>query len=286
MATRITSFLSSLLIDDLVKVQGMKGLKYPDRLTRAEASQILDWGKAQPALRKAFDDKSDPTHANVRLFVDMLQHFAGEHPQGANGEPAAWAARAPSSRQATAEDPFGDLHQDEAAALLVYGQSHPDYVASYHDPKHAGHADIVGKTSALMRVVHPEQGEASAPAALPAARQEGTAAMSNTIDELMKAPAYADKRHPEHQAAVDAVTRAYEQQSGPSPVSGAGATSGGTPAGRVGAGDVTAKEQITARYGDKAFMARYGDRHDPGHGEAVAEMAQLFETAHPAPAES
>lgn len=42
-----------------------------------------------------------------------------------------------------------------------------------------------------------------------------------------------------------------------------------------------ATQQINARYADKGFMAKYGDKKNPGHADAVAEMQRLFEMAHP-----
>lgn len=294
--TFINRHLVRLLIGDLRKLPTGVSPKYDDRLTRTEAQRIDAWAFARPEFRAAWRDKANPAHASVRILGQLLYFYGYELKcrQDENGEPLKWAVA-----KTVAEEKAG-----EERARRAYVEANPNYLALVDAKDERGAA--VRRTDAVRPAISLDEGGAEPPM-----RQEGNATMSKTIAELMiaklmQAPAYADKRHPDHQRAVDAVTRVYgntpaaelEGGSDQSPRGQREALRGavaawtrekyGTLPARTavagGPGAQIASSKIAARYADKAFMDRYHDAHHPEHGGAVAEMTQLFETAHPAPA--
>jgi hypothetical protein len=212
----------------------------------------------------AYRNKSDRHHQSVKTFSDLVSHYAYDHPETSSGEPAPWPEPVPTGREKTDADPFADLQPDEAAAMLLWAKTRPEYDA-YFDKAHPQHADYVEQTSQLMAIAHPDQGGDAGDGGLGHGAPSSASVDQAAIDALRKDPAYLDRHHPDHRAAVDAVTKVY--QGSPSPVAAAESH-----------GDI-ARRRIRELEADPA----YRDRHHAEHADRVAQMTTAYQQAYPEP---
>jgi hypothetical protein len=276
MKAKVSAFLTALVTREFTKVVGMP-FKYCDRITHAELKAAEAWAASNPEIARALMDKSSPHHATVMLFKSVADHFKYQHPQDAAGEPTAWPDRGQRG-EPTEDNPFADLFPDEAQALHAFVQTNSDYMAAYHDATHGQHASRVALTQKLLELASRAEGaeapaESATPDAAPAAAQGGKmdAKTLKRLDELRAAPAYLEKNHPNHRAAVDAVTRLYE----------------GKPDG-FDTSRSTVIERVTGTPAERIAglkdNAAYWNKSAPGHAAAVQEAASAFAAAHPEPA--
>ena len=147
--------LAELVIRDLAgDYRGLHGFSFqhPDRLTRAEAQRLADWGRGHPDVARAQLNKSDPDHAIVRLFADVVTHFLIDHPQDAGGEPSAWPARPPAG-QVTEDNHLLNLHPDEAEAVLAWAEAKPEFRAIRSDQNDPDHALLIREMLQAREIV-------------------------------------------------------------------------------------------------------------------------------------
>jgi hypothetical protein len=262
---RVSRKLSELLIKDIAEWRGAP-TKFKDRLTQAEAKELLEWGKKQPEVIRAYADKGHKNHEAFRVYASLLNHFADAHPQDAAGAPAAWPERtAPRTAEPTKENPFAHLDADEAEAILTWAKTRPEY-GGYYDPKDPKHADLVSQTAQLMAIIHPEPGSP---------KPQGDSMVAQTlsialekIEKLRKDPAYTDKQNPKHGEAVAAVTRAYEEAYGGKPAAAAIPKS-------ASESNPSARSSIAELQKNPA----YWNKNSPDHGKAVEAMSAAYEAA-------
>ncbi len=282
--------------------------KYPDRLTRAEAQQVLAAAKKHPEYRAIMLDKH---HANHKAAVQLEQwgyHFAHDHPADAAGEPLglehALPAEAP-PQDGRVDEEFAPLLEkatpQQAQDLLNRMSRDPELAARLRDPNHPEHQVIAVQWRQLHEKVYPGRGADTFKASLAQLGAhadtagiadrilaEGTT-MTSTSDtrervEALHADkdfmaAYRNKSHPGHADAVAKMAAAYEGRadgSAPGPRTGGGAP--------LPVGSEQAQQQIRGKQGDTKFMESYRNRLDPGHAAAVQEMGQLYSQAYPEPA--
>jgi len=285
--------LAKLLIPDLEQFSGMS-FAYENGLTRAEAKQLEQWARAQPQVVAAYTNKAHPQHAAVKLFAETVRYFEHDHPQGANGEPAAWPAPSPEEARAVAENPFGVKTVQEAQARLAWAQTRHEYHDAYWTKEHPQHGDYVSQTQALMELVADAPGQptdpASAGAKPPASMttEAARAAARASISELQRNPAYLDKRDPGHAAAVAAVSAAYEVAY-PS-VDAPPASAAASPAASRAAAKAAPAPVASGGGNNAAQLARvrqlqahpaYLDRNHPEHASTKAAMTAAYASAYP-----
>lgn len=268
---KVSQYAAELFIEEIAKVSGLT-FKHPDRLTRGEARAVMDWARQSPEVARAATDKSSPFHKGIMAYKAVVDHFAFQHPQNSAGEPEAWPARA-SRPAAIAGKPFSDLFPDEAEALRAWSETSAEYQAALYDAAHPQHKIVVERTNALFERINAGAGAvASESGAAPVKDDPGAdAAFAKRLDELRADPAYLDPSKPGHKAAVEKVTRAYEERAtGAAPVPPLGAVEAAV--GSVGAkpGDKIAAMKDNAAYFDKSH---------PGHAAAVQEVTQAFAAA-------
>lgn len=277
-----TRHLAQLVIHDLARFSGLT-FKHEDRLTREEAQQLTEWATKHPEVAKALRDRSHPEHEGATLFAGVVRHFQYEHPQEAAGGPAAWTE----GRLLSLHTRIADMTSEEAAARLEWARTTAEYREGYADPSHPQHADFVSQTTALL-----ERAEGAAPGATEDGRQAGqepgqgegkgqekadqadgpSPAALGRIHELQRDPAYGDPQHPNHRAAVAAVTEAF-RAAYPKP---------GAPARSLAeVREAGLHHRVKEVREHPAFM----DRAHPEHGAKQAEMRAAFEQAYPEPEE-
>ncbi|HLG87053.1 MAG TPA: hypothetical protein VKZ79_07640 [Alphaproteobacteria bacterium] len=287
---RVNRLLSELLLEDLARYSGMT-FKHPDRLTRAEANAVLDWARTQAPVVAAYRNsggtieiggkqvKPGRYHEAVKTFAEMVNYFAHEHPQSAAGEPEAWPAKPGTGRQPTPENPFANLDAEDAAAVLAWAQTSDEYLDAYLDKSHPQHADRVARTAHLMEVAYPSVDPSGAPAGDRDAPSPDTA---RKLEQLMADPAYRDRHHPDHKAAVDRVTRIYESEFPP----GEGRSNAAPEIMRleVRNGQVVPKLSAQERIDQGRKDPAYLDKNHPDHAAAVESVSAAYREAYPAPA--
>jgi hypothetical protein len=295
--------------------------KYDDRLTRAEAQQLEAWARSNPEVVRAYVNNGHPENGAVRLYVDMVRHFQYERELDAAGEPTPWPAPTAEEARALPDNIFGAKTAQEAAALLAWAKTKPEYREAYLNKEHPQHKDYVEQTRQLMEIVHPtpvaDPGQAFDDAAgigqpsqatptLPlsdektletvrsvaaahAARERGggltpqqiaerAQSMRDGTDwrarirEASKHPAYLDPNHPEHASAVQAVTAAYAALYQPADV--------GTERAQLARGSVQPQDRIREAQKHPGYL----DPKHPEHKAAVEAVTAAYSAAYPAPA--
>jgi hypothetical protein len=243
-------------------------LKYGDGLTRAEASALREWGMKIPQLRQAFSNARHPSHAATRAYYDLVSYFEMEHPQLSNGEPAPWEGPPlPAPPDPNAENPFQHFTAEQAADLLEWGKTRPEY-QGFYDGKHPHHADLVRETHLLMEIAQGAAGTSqSAPA--PSAGEQGSGISADAqrrIDDAIRDPAYLNRKDPRHAQAVEAVQAAYAAAY--TQPSAATSAPGGVPSSSAPPAKTSAQ-----RIAEIQANPAYWSKSHPGHNEAVASMA-------------
>lgn len=278
---KVTPLLAALLLRDLdglyLPAAQKAGFAPPeiksflDGLTRADARKLLEWGALQPAIRAAFADAKHPDHAAVRSFERLARYFANEHPANPDGSPTAWPEPLSSAARDFVEGrradlPAAELTRDQAGDVLAYFDTRSDLRDAHGTADNPRHRQLVDEVTKLYERAHaPEASPAPEGATVDANRDPATAAR---LAELRADPAYADKNHPGHQAALDAVGALYQS-----------AARGAAPP-APGAGAKTAQQRIAAVRENPA----YWDKGHAGHAAAVQEAAAAFAEAYPEPA--
>jgi hypothetical protein len=228
---------AKFIIAELARVSGLTFAR-PDRLSRAEAQQALDWAKSNPVASAAYR----AGNAEAQTYANWLLMFAHDYPQNDAGEPAEWSdvgvaddpatAEPEPEAEADADNPFVGWTPERAQERIKRAMTEKGFLDALNDPKHEDHALAKREWELIHKAAYPE------PAAAPAssvdqalggvtAREQQTAALKR-IDELHRHPGYLNKAHPEHQSVMDELTRSF-QTVYPEPASPAGE-----------AGDVTA----------------------------------------------
>jgi hypothetical protein len=282
--------LTKFIVRDLEKFSGIK-FAYDNGITRAEAAELEKWARTQPQLVAAWTDKHNPNHAAVRMYVETVRYFQGDHPQTPEGEPGPWPQASAEELRPVPDNPFGVKTAGEAAALLAWSQTHPEYRNAYTDKSHPLHGDYVAQTQELLSMIHgsvaPASGDAgtASPAMSDQAPPTGPANRGwlARIADLQKAPAYLDKQHPGHAEAVAAVTAAYSAAY-PEPALGGSVTPATAPAGAAPARATGAPAPHQGRIRELQAHPAYVDKSHPEHRASVEAVRQAYAAAYPEPA--
>jgi hypothetical protein len=266
--------LARLVIRDLKEFNPEFKFAHVDRLTKQEADQVRQWGAKDPRVARAAMDRSNPHHQAVALFRNVVEHFTWDHPQTGE-QPAAWPARAPTGRKATDEDPFAELHPDEAAARFAWAQTRPEYAEAMQDRNHPQHAAIVAQTEQLTKMAKAAEQPSTVEGPV-----GGKADFDARLAILQEAPGYMDRNHPGHAAAVAAVRRhfeaAYPNQPGPD----------GKPIPRPPVDpEALRQEKLGGKIAEIMQDPAYLNGADPGHAQAVGVITRAFQAAYPEPAQ-
>ncbi|HEX9489787.1 MAG TPA: hypothetical protein VF930_05850 [Stellaceae bacterium] len=278
--------LAQLLIRDLPQIQKLAGVDvmtfaHPDRLTRAEAEKLLDWGRSERRLRDAYASKGGAGFAQVKPFFDLIQHFLHAHPQDAAGAPAEWPAY---TGPKLADNPFGVTTLEEAEARMTWAQTRPEY-AAFFDGKHPEHAAYVKDATELNELI--ANTRASAPPAAPTTPTPGENSPTPSRDaqrrirELMQNPAFKNRAHPDHESVMEDVRAAYaEAYPGEATAPGAPGVappaSAAPPARPAGAAPPAQTREM--RLAELKAHPAYGNRSHPEHARVIeAELVALAE---------
>ena len=297
---RVNDFLTRYMLPELAEFLGMK-FAHPDRLSRAEARAVIDTAKRNPDVAAALRDAGHRAHPMVRLYKDVVEHYAFRHPADAGGAPEPWPVRPASTHRPTGSDPFAGMSRDEAEARLTYGLAHPELRAALTDPKHPEHNVCAAQVAALGQIQ--AEGAASPDAGAPIVRPAGDGAQQvNALqaDQAFMA-AYTNKSHAGHAAAVERMAAAY-RAAYPEPVEvPAGERLGADRGKHFVAAEHRTQQQASAdtlrstpgiRQDGKVHeveMARlradpaYANHRDPRHAEVMAAVTAAYQAAYPAP---
>lgn len=264
---RINDLLSTLLLEEIAQVRGIT-FAHPDRITRAEAQEILTWAKVQPNLRKAYLDKGHQHHETVALYAQLVNYFASEHPQDAGGAPVAWPARG-ARPAADPSNPLGSFFPDEAEAFLVWAKTRPEYREAFFDAQHPRHAEMVRIVEQSNELAH-GIADGVTPTTDPAPQAPPVSAeppIGTTLEELKKNPAYWDKTHPDHERVIEAKLAILE----------------GRPAAGAVAAPVKSAQSAAERISEARRDPAYWSKDHPEHAAAVERVGALHSEAHAEP---
>lgn len=301
---KLSGFNSSLYLGTMAKVLGINA-DLGDRLPRSYARELIAYvQKHRPDLASIAGDRSHPDFKAVRRYAEMLQYFAYEHPQDADGAPSAWPSRGQRGAQ-TEENPFGNLFPDEVAELLEWAPTDPEYRSVANDKTHPNHAAVMERTvmatqlagPSVERTEAPLSGEDHEPSPFTKSQPAGDTEAAKREIAALKADknfladyhetAKAGPRAEAHKVAVARMTALYERAF-PAVATAAPASTEQprvtpqTPAMDAGG----AKAQIAALRTDKSFLADYHETAKAGprfaaHQAAVSRMSALHEAAFP-----
>jgi hypothetical protein len=280
---KVNATLAKYVIADLSGRLRLQ-FKYPDRLTNMEATKLLGLMVNSTEMRKAIATvESTPEGKNaVRLYREVLQHFALEHKADANGEPVPFDKPA-FSGSGDPSNPFKGMDREHAQTVIEWAKTQPDYHAITRDKGHLHHEAVQQQIAQLYEAAYDEP--ATAPAA-PVSQGEQPQVMSE-IARITKTEAYLAKAHPDHAATVQLVQSLYQQaypQSGatldvaaaspaaPAPGRPAPAAPAHTPA--AGAAPAGGPDATIARLSGNPALFKKGH---PDHAAVVAEWTAAHE---------
>ncbi len=237
-----------------------------------DALEILVWAKTKPFFVEALNDPSNPEHAEVSAQVGELLAVVGRP--------------LPAGAEANGAEPIADLKAEIGAAMAD---------PAYHDRSSVGHQAAVDLVERLHAKAYPRADQSagttdqSSPAVAPMAR----------VAELQRGPAYLDKRHPDHEATIAAISAEYQRQypATPEPVAAAPAAAPAFMAkDDPRLADFQARMAQAVRRTDLPPMSplakaehlsrqpAYHNAADPGHAAAVHEVESAYAAAYPEPA--
>jgi hypothetical protein len=232
-----------LFVSEIARVSRLR-FAHEDRLSRAEAEQVLTWAQGNPEVMAAYTDPSHPGHQEVNAYSQMAFMYAHDFPQTENGEPMAWeqvsqAAGEPASEaEAQDDDPFAGWSAQQARDRIeasLKEEKYAQYRAAQADRAHPDHDLANREIARLYEIAYPERPAEPSPSVNPA----GAAAPS---------------------------------------VSGTPAA-GAAPGAPLG--QAAALKRIDELYADPAFIARSESADRQVSAAASAEAAGLFQIAYP-----
>jgi hypothetical protein len=296
---------------------------HEDRLTRAEAEQVINWAQSNPEVMAAYASREHPGHAEIMAFSEMAFMFAHEFPTNEAGEPLGWdQVEAAGAAVSEAEpDEIGDFNK------LTPGQAAARVEAAYHDPKyeewriairdrsHPDHDLAVREMARLTEIAgdalwNPDWDDAAGGTVTDAAGDpalaggvagspsDQAAARKRIDDDFYGNPDFM-KRYTSpvreiRQAAIAEMSAAFEaaypepppKGDAVPPVVGTGASKPVMAPSVVGKtiDASAARQRIDQLYGDADFMKRYASPVREVKEAAMAEMSAAFEAAYPEPA--
>jgi hypothetical protein len=293
-----------LFVSEISRASGLRFAR-EDRLSRAEAEQVLTWAQGNPEVMAAYTDPSHPGHQEVFAYSQMAFMFAHDYPQGENGEPLDWeqvsqAAGEPASEaEAQGDDPFAGWTPEQARERIQAAMNDPKYREfreAWQDRNHPDHALAMAEFGRLHDIeagvdaASPSSGDTPIAGAQPSVPGEQAAALKR-IDQLYADPEFLKRSSSPDRNVRDAATaeaaalfaRAYPELPAAEVAGGAAApgASGGRAAGSAPSG-AGAQQQIDKLYADPEFMKRYQSANPEMSAAATAEMAKAFEAAYPA----
>jgi hypothetical protein len=186
------------------------------------------------------------------------------------------------------------LTRTEAQALLDWGRQVPGMLAALKSMSHPDHKQIRLYSDLVQHfLVHHPQDEATGEPAnwqepLPKSNriEDWTPEQAQDLITWAEAQpefaAYHDPAHPEHAAYKRDVELAHRIAHPEAAPEGAPMSTDQV----VGADAHTARDKLAWKTRDPDFMRAYGDKLDPAHKQAVAEMTALYAAAYPGPASS
>jgi len=233
-----------LFVSEIARVSGLR-FAHEDRLSRAEAEQVLTWAQGNPEVMAAYTDPSHPGHQEVNAYSQMAFMYAHDFPQTENGEPMAWedvlqaAGKPASEAEAQGDDPFAGWSAQQARDRIeasLKDEKYAQFRAAQADRAHPDHDLANREIARLYEIAYPEQ------------------------------PA-------EPSSSVDSARAAAPSGSG-TPAAGAAP---GAPLDQA-----AALKRIDELYADPAFIARSQSADRQVSAAASAEAAGLFQIAYPA----
>ncbi len=200
--------LARLIIKDIARASGLS-FEHADVLSRAEAKQVLAWGRGVPEIAKAYGKRSDKNYEALEVYRGVVEYFAHEHPADGAGAPEAWPAR-----EGPVSADVASLRPAEAEALLTWAKIQPEFREDYLDAGRPLHKECVRQVQELTEIIS-RAAETTPTRATPQVTTEAF----DRIKQLQADPAYLDRRHPGHAAKVAEMQAAYEVAYPPARVS-------------------------------------------------------------------
>jgi hypothetical protein len=170
------------VIAELSRASGLR-FSRPDRLSRQEAEQVLNWGEKHPEVMQAYMDPKHAAHDEVMSLAAWGFYFSADHPQDDAGQPREWSDVRTVDDDAEAEpewdDPFKDFSPQQARELIEAALKGDDpkfrqFREAYENPHHPDHKLANREFERLHQI---EAG--AAPAAVAAGDNAGGSAAPN-----------------------------------------------------------------------------------------------------------
>jgi len=240
------------IIADIARVSGLSFAR-ADRLSRAEAEQVIRWGETSPKFMEIYTNAAHPAHAEAQSYSLWPFYFAHDHPQDDAGEPLDWDQvrtvdddAADDAKPGDDDDPFKGWSAEKARQRIEASLKDPKY-REFRDAQgnraHPDHELANREIARLYEIAYPERPAEPAPGVYPA----GAAAPG-----------------------------------------GSGTPAAGSTAGAPGAplDQAAALKRIEELYRDPDFIARSQSADRQVSAAATNEAAGLFQIAYPEQAPS
>ncbi len=268
---KVNATLARLVMRDITQSIGFT-FKFSDRMSRAEAAAVLDRARRDPEVLQIVQraEATPVGREGMKLYRQVLEHFAIDHPEGPGGVPAPFER--PAFVATDPAKPFAGMGREDADAVLAWARAQPGFVAAYTDKSHPGHAEYMAQVQALHEIAFapPSEGAPPAPTLPPGEHRPRPGGVApRSVEAIRSDPAYLSASHPRHVQAVAEMTAAYAARSG-----AAAAPPGPTLplANRQPPPGGAASRSVEAIQSDPAYLSA----SHPRHAQAVSEMTAAY----------